>query len=50
MIEKEAELNEIVSTAKEGNDFVDIFDTTVTKVKQGITTVEEAIRVLGHLM
>jgi len=50
LIEKEAELNEIVSTAKKGNDFVDIFDTTVAKVKQGITTVEEAIRVLGHLM
>lgn len=50
LIEKETELNELVSTAKEGNDFVDIFDTTVAKVKQGITTVEEAIRVLGHLM
>jgi len=29
--------------------FVSIFDTTVAKVKQGITTTEEAVRILGHI-
>jgi len=50
LIEKETELNEIISTATEENNFVDIFHTTVAKVKEGITTVEEAVRVLGHLV
>jgi hypothetical protein len=28
---------------------VDIFDITVRKVKEGITTTEEAVRVLGNI-
>ncbi|MBT8341549.1 MAG: Flp pilus assembly complex ATPase component TadA [Desulfatitalea sp.] len=31
------------------NGYVDIFDVTVRKVLAGITTVEEAVRVLGHV-
>jgi type II secretory ATPase GspE/PulE/Tfp pilus assembly ATPase PilB-like protein len=50
LIEKEAEVADIIGTAKEDNEYVDIFYTTAVKVKEGITTVEEAIRVLGHLI
>jgi len=50
LIEKEREVGEIVATAKAEDKFIDIFDTTATKVKEGTTTVEEAIRVVGHLM
>lgn len=48
MIEQETDLHRITETARQGN-FVDIFDVTAEKVKQGITTSEEAIRVLGHI-
>ncbi len=50
LIEKEREVGEIIATAKAEDKFIDIFDTTAAKVKEGITTVEEARRVLGHLM
>jgi len=49
LIEKEADVNTIIAMAKENNNFVDIFDITVEKVKQGVTSTEEAVRVLGHL-
>ncbi|MBN1381460.1 MAG: Flp pilus assembly complex ATPase component TadA [Deltaproteobacteria bacterium] len=49
LIEKEAEVSDIISQARADNEYVDIFHTTAAKVKEGITTVEEAIRVLGHL-
>jgi len=48
LIDQEAELNIINKKAKEKG-FVDIFAVTVAKVKQGITTAEEAVRVLGHV-
>jgi len=48
LIDQEAELNIISKKAKEKG-FVDIFAVTVAKVKQGITTAEEAVRVLGHV-
>lgn len=48
LIDRKAEVNDIISMARKKG-FRDIFDITVIKVKQGITTVEEAIRVLGDL-
>ena len=48
LIDNRAELNVILDKAKE-NGFVDIFATTVTKVKAGVTTAEEAVRVLGNV-
>jgi type II secretory ATPase GspE/PulE/Tfp pilus assembly ATPase PilB-like protein len=48
LIDKEVELSQITERAKEKG-FVDIFDITVAKVKQGITTVEDAVRIMGHL-
>ncbi|MBW1612451.1 MAG: secretion system protein E [Desulfobacterium sp. 4572_20] len=48
LIDKEVELDQITERAKEKG-FVDIFDITVAKVKQGITTVEDAVRIMGHL-
>lgn len=48
LIDKEVELDRITEKAKEKG-FVDIFDITVAKVKQGITTVEDAVRIMGHL-
>ena len=48
LIEKESDLSLIVEKSKEGG-FVNIFDVTVKKVKQGITTVEEAVRILGNI-
>ncbi len=48
LIDQEAELNIISKRAKERG-FVDIFAVTVAKVKEGITTAEEAVRVLGHV-
>lgn len=48
LIDKEVELDQISEKAKEKG-FVDIFDITVAKVKQGITTVEDAVRIMGHL-
>jgi general secretion pathway protein E/type IV pilus assembly protein PilB len=48
LIAQEADLNVIADKAKKSG-FVDIFDVTVAKVKQGITTAEEGVRVLGHV-
>jgi type II secretory ATPase GspE/PulE/Tfp pilus assembly ATPase PilB-like protein len=48
LIDKEVELAQITERAKEKG-FVDIFDITVAKVKQGITTVDDAVRIMGHL-
>ena len=48
LIEKEDDISAIVQKAKEYG-FIDIFDVTVEKVKQGITSVEEAVRILGHI-
>lgn len=48
LIDQEADLSIITEKAKESG-FVDIFDVTVAKVKQGVTTVEEAVRVMGHI-
>lgn len=48
LIDREAELKQVTDMAKE-HGFKEIFDITVAKVKQGVTTAEEAVRVLGHL-
>ena len=48
LIEKEADLSLIFEKAKDAG-FVDIFDITADKVKQGIATSEEAVRTLGHI-
>jgi len=48
LIDREADLSLIAERANERG-FVSIFDTTIAKVKQGITTTEEAIRILGHV-
>ena len=48
LIDKEVELEKITERAKEKG-FVDIFDITVAKVRQGITTVDDAVRIMGHL-
>ncbi|PIE62052.1 MAG: secretion system protein E [Desulfobacterales bacterium] len=48
MIEEEAGLNELTRKAREKG-FEDIFQITVKKAKMGITTMEEAIRVIGNL-
>ncbi len=48
LIDQEADLSVITEKARESG-FVDIFDITVSKVKQGITSAEEAMRVLGHI-
>jgi general secretion pathway protein E/type IV pilus assembly protein PilB len=47
-IDKDAEMSAIEKAAA-NNGFVDIFDVTTRKVAEGITTVEEAIRVLGNI-
>ena len=38
-----------IEAAARNAGFVDIFDVTVRKVKEGITSTEEAVRVLGHI-
>lgn len=48
MIEKEADIADLFERAKV-NGFTDIFENTVAKVKQGITTTEEALRIMGHI-
>jgi len=48
LIDREVELKQVTDMAKE-HGFKEIFDITVAKVKQGITTAEEAVRVMGHL-
>ncbi|HDG97317.1 MAG TPA: type II/IV secretion system protein, partial [Desulfobacterales bacterium] len=48
LIGQEADLTRVAGAAKESG-FKDIFQVTAAKVKQGITTTLEAIRVLGHI-
>ena len=48
LINEEVELSVITDKAK-ASGFVDMFEVTVAKVKEGITTAEEAARVLGHV-
>jgi type II secretory ATPase GspE/PulE/Tfp pilus assembly ATPase PilB-like protein len=48
LINEETELSAITDRAK-ASGFVDMFAVTVVKVKEGITTAEEAVRVLGHI-
>jgi type II secretory ATPase GspE/PulE/Tfp pilus assembly ATPase PilB-like protein len=48
MIEQEADVNELTAKASRGG-YVDIFDITVKKVLSGVTTTEEAVRILGHV-
>ncbi len=48
LIDQKAEINDVINMAVK-NGFKDIFEVTITKVKQGITSVEEAIRVLGNV-
>ncbi len=48
LIGQEADLSLVAKRAKHSG-FVDIFQVTAAKVKKGITTTEEAMRVLGHI-
>ena len=48
LIEKEADLSVVTQSAKKLG-FEDIFEITRNKVKQGLTTTEEAVRSLGHI-
>jgi len=48
LIDQGAEMSVLVEKAK-GKGFVDIFDIAVAKAKQGATTVDEIIRILGHI-
>ena len=48
LIEQEADLRLIMEKIQQ-NGYVDMANTTITKVKQGITTFEEALRTLGNM-
>lgn len=48
LIEKGADLSDVTKSAKKMG-FEDIFEITRNKVKQGVTTTEEAVRALGHI-
>ncbi len=48
LIEQEADLRLIMDKIQQ-NGYVNMTDTTLTKVKQGITTSEEALRTLGNM-
>ncbi len=48
LIEQEADLSTLAEQASRGT-YIDIFDITVRKVVEGITTTEEAIRILGSI-
>jgi general secretion pathway protein E/type IV pilus assembly protein PilB len=48
MIDKDAETSALKAHAVR-NGFADIFDVTTRKVVMGVTTTEEALRVLGHI-
>jgi type II secretory ATPase GspE/PulE/Tfp pilus assembly ATPase PilB-like protein len=48
LIEKGADLSVVLQSAKELG-FDDVFEITRNKVKQGVTTTEEATRALGHI-
>ena len=48
LVDQNVDMSDFAQKAQEDN-FVDIFDITVRKVKEGITTTEEAVRVLGNI-
>ncbi len=48
LIDQETEMSTLTEKAKDTG-FVDIFDISVAKVKMGITSVEEIVRILGHI-
>jgi type II secretory ATPase GspE/PulE/Tfp pilus assembly ATPase PilB-like protein len=48
MIEQEADLKDISEVVRESG-FVDIFDIMAEKVRQGVTTTAEAVRILGNI-
>lgn len=48
LIDQDVETSELKKRAAT-NGYVDIFDVTARKITAGITTVEEAVRVLGHI-
>jgi type II secretory ATPase GspE/PulE/Tfp pilus assembly ATPase PilB-like protein len=48
LIEQEAELGLISEKAREGQ-FVEMFDVMSSKVKKGMTTTSEAVRILGTI-
>ena len=48
LIDKDADMSVLSEKARESG-FVDIFKVTRQKVLSGITTTEEAMRVLGHI-
>jgi len=48
MVEQEADLRDISEVVK-GGGFVDIFDIMAEKVRQGVTTTAEAVRILGNI-
>ncbi|MCG8341766.1 MAG: hypothetical protein MI684_02910, partial [Chlorobiales bacterium] len=47
-IDKDVEMSTIEKAAA-NNGYVNIFDVTTRKVTEGITTVHEAVRVLGNI-
>ena len=49
LIAQEADLGQVAEAAAKSG-FVDIFDVAARKVKMGITTTEEVIRVLGQTL
>ncbi len=48
LIEQEADMSRLFEGAKKSG-FVDIFDVMIEKVKQGITSTQEAGRIMGHV-
>ena len=48
LVEQEADLGLISEKARE-NQFVDMFDVMSSKVKNGMTTTSEAVRILGTI-
>lgn len=48
LIDMDADMSTLSKKAKDAGS-VDMFEVTASKVKQGITTVEEAVRVMGHI-
>lgn len=48
LIDQEVEL-QVISEKARASGFVDIFGVTAAKVKQGITSAEETVRVMGHV-
>ena len=48
MIEQEVDLHQLAAKSKQGG-YIDIFDITAKKVISGVTTTEEALRILGNI-